>query len=286
MNKFLSVFSLVSRIPVPIKFKSKFKFDASRIDFYLPVVGVFASIITLASAELFYCLSHNRLLAVLCALAAQYFCFNLFHLDGLIDTADAFLGTVDGDKTQRILKDSRMGTYGFFAGALSLAIKAALVYILFGAEWPGGGAGRYLFFIWPVAGRFAASIIPSVSLPAKKDGLGSLAKGASLGRSIAGCLVSCLVLFIGIYLFEYFITNTFSNFDFFMYAAFAALFIIILFIAAFITALFYSSVYKKRLGGYTGDALGAATESGEILFLLLLLVFIRFFGDAIGIVLC
>jgi adenosylcobinamide-GDP ribazoletransferase len=35
-----------------------------------------------------------------------------------------------------------------------------------------------------------------------------------------------------------------------------------------LTALFYARLYGKSLGGYSGDALGAAIETGELLYLL------------------
>jgi cobalamin synthase len=34
--------------------------------------------------------------------------------------------------------------------------------------------------------------------------------------------------------------------------------------AAFLTALFFARLYKKALGGYSGDTLGAAIETAEI----------------------
>jgi adenosylcobinamide-GDP ribazoletransferase len=281
-DRFLSVFSLVSRIPLPVKFK----FDCSRMDFYLPVAGVFSSIITFACAALFYFLVQNTLLAVVCALLSQYLCFNLFHLDGLVDTADAFLGTVAKDKTLAILKDSRAGSYGLFAGTISIVLKITLVYILFSTVLINRAAGLCLFFAWPVSGRFAAAIIPAVSPPAQKGGLGFLAKDSSLWRGIAGCILSCVVLLLFAYLFDMFRQNVFLYQSFAALAVLVAPFILITFISAFTSALFYTFIYKKRLGGYTGDALGAAIESGEILFLFLIIVMIRFFGNTVGLVLC
>jgi adenosylcobinamide-GDP ribazoletransferase len=36
-----------------------------------------------------------------------------------------------------------------------------------------------------------------------------------------------------------------------------------------LSAVFYAGIYGKALGGYTGDALGAAIETGEAVYLLL-----------------
>ena len=52
-----------------------------------------------------------------------------FHEDGLGDTADAFAGGWDRDSTLRILKDPRLGTFGVLAVAASLLLRV-------GARWP------------------------------------------------------------------------------------------------------------------------------------------------------
>ena len=111
LDRFLSTFSLVSRIPV----RGKFVFDTSRMDFHFPLVGVFPALIQLLLFGGLSLLWDNPRLTVIIVIITQYLCFNLFHLDGLMDTADAFLGTVDREKRQAILKDSRTGVYGFFA---------------------------------------------------------------------------------------------------------------------------------------------------------------------------
>ena len=53
-----------------------------------------------------------------------------FHEDGLGDTADAFAGGHDRDSTVRILKDPRLGTFGVLAVAASLLLRAGAVAAL------------------------------------------------------------------------------------------------------------------------------------------------------------
>ena len=125
-DRFLSTLSIVSRIPV----KVKFTFDPSRMDYYLPVTGVCPALVGLLVFGGCSLLWDNPLLTGIIVIIAQYCCFNLFHLDGLMDTADAFLGSVDKEKRQAILKDSRIGVYGFFAGTAVLALKTALLCAL------------------------------------------------------------------------------------------------------------------------------------------------------------
>jgi adenosylcobinamide-GDP ribazoletransferase len=260
----LSIFSLTSRIPLPCKFT----FDASRLDFYLPVVGVFTAIINIAVFELFYFLTYDRLLGVLFVILVQYLCFNLFHLDGLADTADAFLGTVDREKTHAILKDSRVGTYGLFAGSMALIVKVCLLYRL-----PlDVTTFACVVFIYPICGRFAAALIPCMSLPAKPDGLGALAKGSRVWRCVLGTLIALIPVLVVSALLQFCLSNGQDDTLAKKFICFLVFSVIDMFCAAVLSALFYSYIYKKRLGGYTGDALGAAIETGEALFLLFALI--------------
>jgi adenosylcobinamide-GDP ribazoletransferase len=99
-DRFLSVFTMVSRIPV----KARFDFDFSRFDFWFPVIGIFPALVTaLVVFALRAFFPSETLVIALAALGAEYFCFNLFHLDGLMDTADAFLGTSSPEKRLAIL---------------------------------------------------------------------------------------------------------------------------------------------------------------------------------------
>jgi adenosylcobinamide-GDP ribazoletransferase len=263
-DRFFSTLSLVSRIPV----KFKFVFDASRIDFYLPLTGVCPALINLLLFIFLSLVWDNPVLTAVVILITQYLCFNLFHLDGLMDTADAFLGTVDREKRQAILKDSRIGVYGFFAGFSALALKIALL----------SGLSPFIFrypaalLAYPVCGRFAASLIPCMTNPANPGGLGALGKNAKPFRAVLGALMGLLIWT----LLAWGLTNAaalwFPVFDTVIpdAAFFPALLILAIafLLISPLTALFYARLYGKSLGGYSGDALGAAIETGELLYLL------------------
>jgi adenosylcobinamide-GDP ribazoletransferase len=267
-DRFLSTFSVVSRIPVKIKFT----FDPSRMDFYLPVTGICPALIGLLLFGGLSLLWDNPLLTGIIVLIIQYFCFNLFHLDGLMDTADAFLGTVDREKRQAILKDSRTGVYGFFAGFSVLSLKFALLSALSPLIF------RYpaVILAYPLCGRFAASLIPCMTKPANPGGLGALTKGANPVRCVLG-IVTALILWILLVWGLLNLAGLFIplNFDTGFLGALcnevpraeaSLVFLPMIFIGP-LTALFYARLYGKSLGGYTGDALGAAVETGEILYL-------------------
>ncbi|GHU67992.1 adenosylcobinamide-GDP ribazoletransferase [Spirochaetia bacterium] len=252
LDRFLSVFSIVSRIGVKIKFN----FDPSRMDFYLPLIGIFPALLGLAALNGIFLLIHSPLISVLTALIVQYFCFNLFHLDGLMDTADAFLGTHDAEKRFLILKDYRIGVYGFFAGIVILSLKTALLLELFPLllERPA------FLLTYPIFGRFSAALVPCMAKPAKPSSLGSLAQNSKSVFCIAGLFTGLVVWFL--------ICRG--------WVLFAVPDLIIPGISLAIcvlNSLFYARLYKRSLGGYTGDTLGASIETGEILHLLIGLIF-------------
>ena len=123
MARFLTVFTLLSRIPVGRKFDA----DFSRSDFWIPAISPFVSLASIAGFAAGMALTGSLILATAASLALQYALFNLFHFDGLVDTADALLPVATREKRLEILKDPRLGTYAFFAGLIVLASKAALL---------------------------------------------------------------------------------------------------------------------------------------------------------------
>jgi adenosylcobinamide-GDP ribazoletransferase len=262
IGRFFSTFSIVSRIPV----RHTFAFDLSRFDFYFPVVGIFpAALVALVLRGAMFC-TGSPLVAVVLALAAQYLAFNLFHFDGLVDTADAFLGAFDREKRRAILKDSRIGVYGLFAGIAVLALKAALLYALF----------PYLFlypaalFAYPISARFSSALVPTISPPASPEGLGALVKNSRISYCIAGLIAGLILWNLAVWAAAAaaaaFGGNIRASF------AFPAVTLFALPLAAPLVSVFFAQLYRRHLGGYTGDTMGAAVEIGEALHLLLALV--------------
>jgi adenosylcobinamide-GDP ribazoletransferase len=163
-----------------------------------------------------------------------------FHEDGLGDTADAFAGGRDRDRTVRILKDPRLGTFGVLAVAASLLLRVAAVAALA----PGAALAAL-----PAAHALsrAAAVGAMTAFPAAADtGLGaSYALALSRRRALAGVgagLAVALAL-LG------------------LAAVWAAA-------AAAAAAFLLGRLAVRRLGGVTGDVLGAVQQLGEVLVLL------------------
>ena len=163
-----------------------------------------------------------------------------FHEDGLGDTADALAGGTDRDSTVRILKDPRLGTFGVLAVAASLLLRVAAV-----AALPPAAAVAAL----PAAGALsrAVAVATMTVLPAAADtGLGaSYVRALSRPRALAGAAAGLMVAvaLLG------------------MAALWAAA-------AAGLVAVLLGRLAVRRIGGVTGDVLGAVQQLGEVLVLL------------------
>ena len=304
-DQFLSTLSLVCRIPIPFSFT----FNVKRLDLWLPLTSLFQSVLFGLSLALFFLLFRSLELAVLSAFAVYYGVFNLFHFDGLLDTADAFLGAFEREKRQEILKDPRLGVYAVFAGIIYMAAKilvllsilnllnlcspysfyspyspyssyslhAALPFQSLKALSYRNVMGLYMLFLFPLAGKTGAALIPGLFLPARAEGLGALAKGSKAGFSLLGSGLSFL-------LYSLVCLGTFLGLPFGLPMSWdmlrpisldILLALAIMVCSAVIVGLYIGRLYQKGLGGYTGDSLGAAIELGELLYLLILYVLMQ-----------
>jgi adenosylcobinamide-GDP ribazoletransferase len=258
-NRFFSTLSLVSRIP----FKVRFSFDPSRIDFYLPLIGIFPALLGGGVFFLGSRFAGTALITVILILLVQYLSFNLFHLDGLADTADAFLGNFDREKRLALLKDPRMGVYGFFACFFLLALKIALLYNLYPLipRFPAA------ILAYPLSGRLSAALIPGLCKPLKPEGLGALAKDSRIWRGLTGAFIGfcfwIVLVYGGITIYGFWkgtVTEVPSP-------PLPSLLLFGLPLLSPLVSGALAGLYQKHLGGYSGDTLGAAVELGELLHL-------------------
>jgi adenosylcobinamide-GDP ribazoletransferase len=163
-----------------------------------------------------------------------------FHEDGLGDTADAFAGGWDRDSTVRILKDPRLGTFGVLAVAASLLLRVAAVAAL---------APSAALAALPAAHALsrAAAVAVMAGYPAAREtGLGaSYVLALSRRRALAGVAAG---LVVGLALLG-------------MTAVGAA-------VVAGLAAAWLARLATRRLGGVSGDVLGAVQQLGEVAVLL------------------
>lgn len=236
----------MSRLPIRMAHEPDYR-DA---DWMVPLVALPAAAFACAGAALGLLAFRPGLLAAACALAAQYAAFNLFHFDGLVDSADALGAFGDADKRRTALKDPRVGSFGLFVGAIAIVARLAATAGLLRA---GSVLPWAALAMAPAAGRLAAMVVLCSGEAAAEGGLGSALAGARPERAALGYIVASApaALLFG------------------MYAGplAAGLSILIGALLAIAAGLAVGLWYRKTFGGYSGDALGAAVELGELALL-------------------
>ncbi|HEX5996624.1 MAG TPA: adenosylcobinamide-GDP ribazoletransferase [Jiangellales bacterium] len=150
------------------------------------------------------------------------------HEDGLADVADGFWGGSTPDRRLDIMRDSRIGTFGVLAVTGDLLIRVALL-----APLDFAGVVRVLV-AGHVIGRAAPLVLSAWLPPARPEGL-----GAGIGKPRRSGVVLACVTVLG--------------------AAVAAAggWAAVPLVAAGVAVAAVSWLARSRIGGYTGDALGA-----------------------------
>ena len=226
----LSAFALLTRLPVP-----DHKGTGAASAWAWPVVGAALGAIAagFASVALVVGLTPGVTAAAVLGLLALL--TGGLHEDGLSDTADGLFGGWTKERRLEIMKDSRIGSYGMLALLLvTLARWSALVTILsLESPWvaliAAGAVSRA-----PMA--LIMSTLPNARGAGLSHATGRPSSGVALfGVALAGTLALLL-------------------------AGFAALPMVILVTA--LTGLLALSA-RKRIGGQTGDILGAAQQLAE-----------------------
>ncbi|MGN7610718.1 adenosylcobinamide-GDP ribazoletransferase [Magnetococcales bacterium HHB-1] len=234
---FAVALTLLTRLPVSLKEEVKDR-DLTLSALYYPLVGLIIGIILSISAQFLVILPLD--LAALSLLLLWVWITGGLHLDGLADTADAWIGGMAGrERMLHILKDPYCGPFGVTALVLLLLFKFATIKLLLEQQ-----TAYHMWIIAPLTGRIIALFLLLKLTYVREEGMGAII-GRDLPRPIG-------------------------------YGILGFVFIPLLFIstAGGITAIVFSAFltwhYQKRLGGITGDLIGAAIELGETVVLLAL----------------
>lgn len=158
-----------------------------------------------------------------------------FHIDGLADAADALLSHKPQEQKLLIMKDSRQGTFGVLAIVLDVLFKVQFVAL-------AAATASWVLILWPVWGRLGASVIAvKGSYIGSETGLGRWMVENSTWKELFQAALFTFVLSL--------------------FGGGAAL---LAAVAAIASGFFLNWVWRKTLGGITGDLLGATIELTEI----------------------
>ena len=206
-----------------------------------PVVGAVVGMIGALIFWLGESLSLPPLVSATLAVAATALVTGCLHEDGLADTVDGFGGGGSAERSLDIMRDSRIGTYGVVALILSFLLRVGAV-----ASLAGSGLAA-LALIGAHAGAraglpFFMRAVPAARSDGLSAGAGTPTVGAATGAALIGLLALALCLGVG-----------------------AGLLAALLLVAGLVAM---ARLTLKKIGGQTGDVLGAVEQIGEVLILL------------------
>lgn len=246
LRLFLATLQFMTRIPVPERWTQGLALDNYErgiigFPFIGLIVGGIGGVIFTLLAP--WCGVPLAALGYVLALALVT---GAFHLDGLADTCDGVFSARKREQMLEIMRDSRLGTNGGLALIFIVVAKVLVVSELALRDAPmllmltaASVAGRTVIVLLMYRQRYAR----------EGNGLGNIYIGKVTGKQTLVTLAggAILILLLG------------------QSAALLAL------VISMALVLLLATYLRRRLGGQTGDTLGAAAEVGELVFLLALL---------------
>jgi adenosylcobinamide-GDP ribazoletransferase len=254
LSLFLVATQFLTRLPVPAlrEFETSWLTQSAR---YFPLVGVLVGAINVG---VWWLAGHwfPGTVSVGLMMATSLLVTGAFHEDGFADTCDGFGGGRTPQRTLAIMKDSRVGAYGAIGVAMMLGLKWVTLVAMPLAAFPVLVIGAHMMSRWCSIGL----IWGLRYVRADED-----SKAKPLADSLSGVnwLLSGLIgaaAFVPAFLLRDLAANR---------ATIAALTAAAL--AAALAALLAAAYFKRRIGGYTGDCLGAVQQLTELIFLLVAL---------------
>lgn len=245
---FFTALMFFTRIPCPkwVDHSEEYLNKASK---YFPVIGI---IVGSASAFIYWLfqLVFPVEIALIFSMVASVIITGAFHEDGFADVCDGFGGGWTKEKILFIMKDSRLGTFGVIGLGLILLLKWSVL-----KYFPVNTLMIALISGHAVSRSNAVSLIFTDEYT-RDDGTSKskpLATRMSSGELIFAILfgIAPLILFTNAY-------------------------VLLALIPQLIVRWYFSGYFKKWIGGYTGDCLGAVQQVSEVVFYLSLILIFKY----------
>lgn len=245
---FWSAVMFYTRIPTP-KDVPYSQLHLNRSRKYFPLIGIIIGLI-LAGVYAISVLVLSPIISVLLAMCAAVLATGAFHEDGFADSCDGFGGGWSAEQVLTIMKDSRVGTYATVGLWFMLSIKAFTLLEI------TQSLSMNAFILSVVFANTVSRQISSIAIDhfeyVQDIDLSKVKPITENRLSMTETLVSygiCATTVIAMFFVSFWGS------------------IISLIIAA-TSAVAFLRYSKKRIGGYTGDVLGATQQISEILILL------------------
>ena len=244
MKRFLTALQFLTIIPVKIRDITEEDYAKSTV--FFPVVGLFIGLL-LALFNAVISGIMPQLPASVFILIFWVFITGALHLDGLADTFDGFYSGGDKEKILKVMEDTATGAKGAAVLVMTLLFKFVLISGL-------GGSARFgALVVAPVISRYCMVLAMAGTVPAREEGMGRLFIGnvkpaETIAASVTAVALVCLCSVL---------------------LGSGMLFIMALGISVML-ALGFTRYCIFKIGGMTGDTLGALNEIVEVAVLVVM----------------
>ncbi|MDA8747071.1 adenosylcobinamide-GDP ribazoletransferase [Litoreibacter sp.] len=242
LNDVLIAFALLTRLPVPHANFDDGTRPAAQAAWAYPIVGLGVGIIAALVGWLALSLALSPQITALLVLATLTFCTGAMHEDGLADCADGFWGGHTPERRLEIMKDSQIGAYGTIALIVTFALRWSALASLITA-----GSLFAPLLAAAVISRSAMAYVMDILPNARISGLSHMTgrPGKPATRITPAFAVIASIVTFG----------------------WSGLFLALIAIAIVIAI---SRLAKHKIGGQTGDVLGATQNLTETALLVVM----------------
>lgn len=236
---FIICMSMYSIIPMP-----RIEWDEESIKYvmcFLPIVGGIIGVCMVGMHEILQ--GFTILFQVIFLLLVPVLISGGIHIDGWIDTWDAYFSYGDREKKLEILKDPRTGAFGVLGAIVYFLGLLAVYYQILSNEETYLVALPLVFILSRSLGALCMILMPN----AKRDGLGASFANASAQKIVCGVLgVWVCISMVALWRID-------GRFCMMIFG------IIVVFLSSIL------SVFYKKFGGISGDLTGCIITSFELL---------------------
>jgi adenosylcobinamide-GDP ribazoletransferase len=248
---FFVAIQFLTRLPTPVQspFDPASLAQSAR---YFPTVGVLVGII---NVSVWWLSTHwfPDAVSIGIMLAMSLLVTGAFHEDGFADTCDGMGGGGTVDRILAIMKDSRVGAYGAIGIFMMLGLKWTTLVSIPGTVFPLLVVSAHMFSRWCATALIWRLRYVRIDESAKSKPVADSLSGRDWILSGAlGVVVISACAFAAQFTFSVSEARAIS----------AAT------VAASISAVVLANYFRQRIGGYTGDCLGAVQQVTELTFLL------------------
>jgi adenosylcobinamide-GDP ribazoletransferase len=247
MKNFILTLQFLTRIPINVSLDVKEENFIKGVKFF-PIVGLIIGLINLLVYMLCSAILHHNT-AVILAVLSNIMITGALHIDGLADTCDGIFSARKRDRMLEIMKDSRIGTNGAVGIIFDLALRISLLLSINEVHIIKA------LLLSPVMSRTFMVVLMHYSVYARPEGglgnmyIGKVGLKDTVITAITGVIISVSLLgYTGVIVIA------------------LNLFFILL----------YKIYITSKLGGMTGDTLGAGNEIIELSVIMIISIIERY----------